>query len=92
LTFPFSDVVALVGLIISVGCTQAQKCHSNSCPVGVATTDENLMKALVVDEKKYRVMNYIVTLRMALNSLTAARAPTEFRRATTRSSARPTAR
>lgn len=71
------------GLMISVGCIQAQKCHSNTCPVGVATTDENLMKALVVGEKKHRVMNYIVTLRAALNSLTAAtglRAPTEFRR------------
>ncbi|MEZ4217170.1 MAG: glutamate synthase-related protein [Myxococcota bacterium] len=71
------------GLMISVGCIQAQKCHSNQCPVGVATTDEKLMKALVVDEKKFRVMNYIVTLRAALASLTAAaglRSPTEFTR------------
>jgi glutamate synthase (ferredoxin) len=71
------------GLMISVGCIQAQKCHSNECPVGVATTDEELMQALVVSEKKWRVANYIVTLRAALVSLSAAsglRAPTEFTR------------
>ncbi len=71
------------GLMISVGCIQAQKCHSNECPVGVATTDEDLMKALVVDEKKWRVANYIVTLRAALMSLAAAcglEAPTQFTR------------
>lgn len=71
------------GLMISVGCIQAQKCHSNECPVGVATTDEELMQALVVDEKKWRVANYIVTLRAALFGLAAAsglEAPTEFSR------------
>ena len=37
----------------------------------------------MIDEKKYRVLNYIVTLRAALNSLSAAagiRSPREFRR------------
>ncbi|MFQ5417769.1 MAG: glutamate synthase-related protein [Myxococcota bacterium] len=79
-----ADAVALArGLMISVGCIQAQRCHSNECPVGVATTDERLMRALVVDEKKWRVLNYVVTLRSALHSLTAAaglRSPTQFER------------
>ncbi len=71
------------GLMISVGCIQAMRCHANTCPVGVATTDERLMRALVVDEKRYRVLNYVVTMRAALFSLAAAsglRAPTEFGR------------
>ena len=79
-----ADAVAIArGLMISVGCIQAQRCHSNECPVGVATTDEGLMQALVVDEKKWRVLNYVVTLRAALASLAAAsglRSPTEFER------------
>ncbi len=79
-----ADAVAIArGLMISVGCIQAQRCHSNECPVGVATTDEKLMRALVVDEKKWRVQNYVVTLRAALASLAAAsglRSPTEFER------------
>jgi len=71
------------GLMISVGCIQAQKCHTNACPVGVATTNEKLMQGLVVAEKRWRVMNYVITLRAGLNSLAAAsglRAPTGFRR------------
>jgi len=71
------------GLMISVGCIQAQRCHANTCPVGVATTDERLMGALVVEEKKYRVLNYIITLRAGLTSLAAAAglsSPTEFDR------------
>jgi glutamate synthase domain-containing protein 2 len=71
------------GLMISVGCIQAQRCHTNTCPVGVATTDEALMRALVVDEKKWRVLNYLVALRAGLTSLTAAaglRSPTLFDR------------
>ncbi|MCP4005252.1 MAG: FMN-binding glutamate synthase family protein [bacterium] len=70
-------------LMISVGCIQAQKCHTNTCPVGVATTDENLMTALVVEEKCYRVLNYVVTMRAGLTSLAAAagiHSPTQFER------------
>lgn len=60
------------GMMISVGCIGAEKCHTNKCPVGVATTDSNHQKALVVEEKQWRVLNYIITLRNGLNSLAAA--------------------
>jgi glutamate synthase domain-containing protein 2 len=60
------------GFMISVGCIQTLKCHSNACPVGVATTDPELQKALVIDEKKYRVANYLITLRKGLFRISAA--------------------
>ncbi len=60
------------GMMISVGCIGAQKCHTNKCPVGVATTDLEHQKALVVNEKQWRVLNYVITLRNGLNSLAAA--------------------
>jgi glutamate synthase (ferredoxin) len=60
------------GMMISVGCIGAEKCHSNKCPVGVATTDKKHQKALVVDEKKWRVLNYVITLRNGLQTLAAA--------------------
>lgn len=60
------------GFMISVGCIQTLKCQSNICPVGVATTDPHLQKALVVDEKKHRVANYVITLRKALYRIAAA--------------------
>lgn len=60
------------GMMISVGCIGAQKCHTNHCPVGVATTDKDHQKGLVVDEKKWRVLNYVITLRNGLHTLAAA--------------------
>ncbi|KGX83553.1 FMN-binding glutamate synthase family protein [Pontibacillus marinus] len=54
------------GFMIGVGCILAQVCHTNNCPVGVATTDPHLQKALAIDEKKYRVCNYLVSLREGL--------------------------
>ncbi len=69
--------------MIAVGCIQAQKCHTNQCPAGVATTDPKRMRALVVDEKKWRAMNFVVTMRAGLASLAAAvgiASPTQFER------------
>ncbi len=68
-----ADLVNIArGFMISVGCIMAQKCHTNECPVGVATTDPTLERALYIDEKKFRVMNYIITIRAGLFHLAAA--------------------
>lgn len=68
-----ADLVNIArGFMIAVGCIQALKCHANICPVGVATTDTHLQRALVVDEKKYRVTNYVITLREGLFRAAAA--------------------
>jgi glutamate synthase (ferredoxin) len=83
LSFGADAVNVARGLMISVGCIQALRCHTNTCPVGVATTDERLMEALVVGEKRYRVLNYVITLRAGLTSLAAAAglvSPTRFER------------
>ncbi|SIT88886.1 glutamate synthase (ferredoxin) [Edaphobacillus lindanitolerans] len=79
-----ADLVQVArGFMISVGCIMALRCHTNECPAGVATTDESLQKALVVDEKKYRVTNYILTMREGLFRIAAAAgldSPTQFNR------------
>lgn len=41
--------------MFSVGCIQAQICHTNKCPVGVCTQDPKLYRALVVERKAKRV-------------------------------------
>ena len=69
------------GFMISVGCIMAQRCHTNECPVGVATTDPKLQNGLIIDEKKYRVTNYILTMREGLFRVAAAAgldSPTKF--------------
>ncbi|WP_340373564.1 FMN-binding glutamate synthase family protein [Peribacillus sp. FSL E2-0218] len=68
-----ADLVNIArGFMISIGCIQTMKCHSNACPVGVATTDPELQKALVIDEKKYHVTNFLVTTREGLFRISAA--------------------
>ncbi|WP_262176084.1 FMN-binding glutamate synthase family protein [Saccharococcus sp. Marseille-Q5394] len=79
-----ADLVQIArGFMISVGCIMAERCHTNECPAGVATTDKNLQRGLVVDEKKFRVTNYILTMREGLFRIAAAAgidSPTKFER------------
>ena len=49
------------GLMFSVGCIRAQVCHTNKCPVGVATTDPKLQKGLSIEEKIPSVQLYPVS-------------------------------
>ena len=44
--------------MFSVGCIQSLSCHTNKCPVGVATTDPKRFRALDVDDKAERVYNF----------------------------------
>ncbi|OWY26207.1 FMN-binding glutamate synthase family protein [Sphingobacteriales bacterium UPWRP_1] len=45
-------------MMLALGCIQALQCNLNSCPTGVATQDPELVKGLVVTDKKRRVANY----------------------------------
>ena len=52
--------------MLSIGCIQAQKCHTDRCPTGVATQDPWLSHGLDPDLKSVRAANYIKTLRRDL--------------------------
>jgi glutamate synthase domain-containing protein 2 len=45
-------------MMMAVGCIQAQKCHTNRCPVGVATQDPQRYRALDVPDKAERVERF----------------------------------
>jgi len=45
-------------MMLAVGCVQALQCNVNTCPTGVATQNESLIKGLVVDDKAPRVVNF----------------------------------
>ncbi|HVV22245.1 MAG TPA: FMN-binding glutamate synthase family protein [Pseudonocardiaceae bacterium] len=54
-------------MMFAVGCIQAQKCHTNRCPVGVATQDARRARALDVADKSERVHRFqAATVRSAL--------------------------
>lgn len=44
--------------MFAVGCIQSQRCHTNKCPVGVATQDPKLQRALNVPDKAERVYQF----------------------------------
>ncbi|GAA1364241.1 FMN-binding glutamate synthase family protein [Streptomyces beijiangensis] len=45
-------------MMFAVGCIQAQRCHTNTCPVGVATQDPRRAQALDVADKYRRVQRF----------------------------------
>lgn len=46
------------GMMLSLGCIQALKCHTNNCPTGITTNNPRLMRGLDVDQKAKQVTNY----------------------------------
>jgi glutamate synthase domain-containing protein 2 len=55
--------------MLAAGCIQAQRCHTDRCPTGVATQDAWLAHGLDPVLKSVRVANYIKTLRRDLLKL-----------------------
>jgi len=58
--------------LLSIGCIQALKCHTNHCPTGITTQSPWLTRGLDPTLKSVRVANYIVTLRKELLALSRA--------------------
>jgi glutamate synthase domain-containing protein 2 len=45
-------------MMMAAGCIQAQRCHTNTCPVGVTTQDPRRGRALDVPDKTQRVYRF----------------------------------
>ena len=58
--------------MLSVGCIQAQACHKNTCPTGVATQNRWLQAGLNVKDKSSRVNYYFTNFRKELLEITHA--------------------
>ena len=60
------------GFMFSLGCIQAQHCHTGTCPTGVATQDPVRQQALVVPDKAARVASFHRNTLEALRELVQA--------------------
>ena len=58
--------------MLAVGCIQAQRCHTNHCPTGVATQSRWRASGLDPTLKSVRLANYVIQLRSELISLARA--------------------
>ncbi|CAM1364161.1 Glutamate synthase [Tenacibaculum litopenaei] len=68
-----ADAIGMArSFMLSLGCIQARECNLDSCPVGVATQNEDLVAALVVEDKNVRVRNYHQKTIAAVKEVVAA--------------------
>ena len=58
--------------MLAVGCIQAQKCHTDHCPVGIATQNPRYTRGLDPTLKSVRLANYVRTLRRDLLKVSEA--------------------
>ena len=58
--------------MLAIGCIQAQKCHTDHCPVGVATQNPRYTRGLDPTLKSVRLANYVRTLRRDLLKVSEA--------------------
>ncbi|MCL7490296.1 MULTISPECIES: FMN-binding glutamate synthase family protein [Streptomyces] len=58
--------------MLSIGCIQAQKCHTDKCPTGIATQSPWLARGLDPASKATRAAVYLRTLRKELLKVSAA--------------------
>jgi glutamate synthase domain-containing protein 2 len=70
------------GFMFAVGCIQSQACHTDKCPVGVATQDPHRQRALVPTDKATRVKQFHNKTLEALGEVVAGAGlshPREFK-------------
>jgi hypothetical protein len=60
------------GFMLSLGCIQAMRCHTNTCPTGIATQSRWLQAGLDPADKSVRVRNYSLALERDLQMITHA--------------------
>ena len=60
------------GYMFAIGCIQAQACHTNKCPVGIATQDPLRQRAVDVGDKSDRVARFHHNTMKALGEIAGA--------------------
>ncbi|MEU6872756.1 FMN-binding glutamate synthase family protein [Streptomyces sp. NPDC046751] len=58
--------------MLSIGCIQAQKCHTDKCPTGIATQNPWLTRGVDAPSKATRAAVYLRTLRKELLKVSGA--------------------
>ena len=71
------------GFLFSLGCIQALRCHTNTCPTGITTHNPRLQRGLVVEDKAERVAHYCRNMNHEMEMIAHAcglKHPRELRR------------
>ena len=55
-----ADAVAISNAAIqAIGCLGMRACHTNNCPVGIATQKEGLRKRLIIESSAQQLYNFL---------------------------------
>ena len=57
------------GFMFSLGCIQALRCHSNTCPTGITTHNPRLQRGLDVADKAERVAYYCANMNKEIDMI-----------------------
>ncbi len=58
-----ADAVAVANSALqAIGCLGMRACHTNNCPVGIATQKENLRSRLIIGASARRLSNYLISV------------------------------
>ena len=71
------------GFMFSLGCIQALRCHTNTCPTGITTHNPRYQRGLVVEDKAERVAAYCRNMNHEIDMMAHScglRHAREFRR------------
>ncbi len=71
------------GFMFALGCIQALRCHTNTCPTGITTHNPRLQRGLVVEDKAERVAHYCRNMNHEIDMIAHScglRHAREFRR------------
>ncbi|MDG6094204.1 FMN-binding glutamate synthase family protein [Acetobacter sp. AN02] len=70
------------GFMFSLGCIQSMRCHTDTCPTGIATQSAARQRGLVIPEKAERVARFHKSTIAALHEIVVSaglNSPDEFR-------------
>ncbi|MFA8300313.1 MAG: glutamate synthase-related protein [Hyphomicrobiales bacterium] len=68
-----ADAIAIANAAIqAVGCLGMRACHTNNCPVGVATQKADLRSRLIVEQSAKQVYNYFTACKDLMKIVTRA--------------------
>ncbi len=68
-----ADAVAVANAAIqAIGCLGMRACHTNNCPVGIATQRKDLRARLVVEQSAQRLANYLTATTELMKVLARA--------------------
>jgi glutamate synthase domain-containing protein 2 len=68
-----ADAVAVSNSAIqAIGCLAMRACHTNNCPVGIATQKENLRERLIVEKSAEQLRNFFLASTELMKTLARA--------------------